>query len=511
MDTGIATSEWKVLQQHCAEMKSNHLRELNQNPQRSRQFSLHAAGITLDYSRNFCNPETIALLTQLARASHLRTAIKALFTGEIVNRSENQPALHTALRHFSMEPIYVESRNVVPDVHQVWHKMQIVSEQIRQRQYFGYNGKPLVNIVNIGIGGSDLGPKMVTYALDRKKQPGFRFYYISNLDNRHIAECLNECKPENTLFIVSSKTFTTQETLANLTYAKKWMQKTAGNTDINMHFIAVTTAAEKALEQGFLSQNIFPFWYWVGGRFSIWSAVSLSFAIAVGMERFKEFLAGAYLMDQHFAEAPFELNMPVLLALLGIWYNNFFNWHTQAIIPYSQSLVYLPDYMQQLHMESLGKSVQQDGTPVDYATGYVLWGGVGTNSQHSFHQLLLQGTPIVPCDFVLPLSANNIESNHDEMFANCLAQSETFAFGHEDINAVPACEAIYGNRPHNLIKLDEINSRTLGALIAMYEHKIYAQSIIWRINAFDQWGVQRGKKLAQDILSQMRTHTVASV
>jgi len=493
----IKSKAWKLLQRHQQKMQNKTLRELKtENYNFLQTIELKEAGIALNFAHNFCTQKTLALLDQLAKENRLQVAIQALISGAEVNRTEHRPALHTSLRNMSLDPIYVNGHNVMPDIQAVWDKMQKFSDLIRAQKYLGYSGEPIVNIVNIGIGGSELGPKMMLYALKELKTANLNFYFVSNLDPEQIHECLKSCDPKKTLFIVSSKSFETHETLVNYSIAKEWMLKTSGENNIENHFVAVTSAVEKAKVQGFKQEHIFPLWSWVGGRYSIWSATSLGLVIAIGMQNFKEFLTGAFLMDRHFIETPNTRNIPVILGLLGIWYNNFYNWNTQAVIPYAQLLVLLPEYLQQLHMESLGKHIKNNGQPVDYATGYVLWGGVGTNSQHSFHQFLLQGTTIVPCDFILPLQGET-----DEMMANCLAQSEILAYGH---GAHSPHKIIEGNRPHNIITLNAINPRSLGALIALYEHKIYVQSIIWRIDAFDQWGVQQGKKLAQRILQLLR-------
>lgn len=513
MDTSqsvIQTLEWKALQSHMAQMAAKPLSHLfAENHQRFSHFTLSAAGIFLDYSNNHCDTDTLQLLCQLAERCELPKAIHDLFNAEVVNRSEKRPALHTALRDSSAAALLVAGRNIIPDIQAALQRMEMISLKIREGQYLGFSGRPITSIVNIGIGGSDLGPKMAVYALRAEQHPSLRMHFVSNLDNRHLEECLSYCDPATTLFIVSSKTFTTHETLSNLNQAKKWVQQAAVGQSITQHFMAVTAATDKALSFGFAEEAILPFWSWVGGRYSLWSAVGLSIAIAIGMPKFKELLEGAYAMDQHFKTAPLNKNMPVLLGLIGIWYSNFFKCQTQAVIPYYQGLNYLPDYLQQLCMESLGKSVQYNGTDVAYTTGSIIWGGQGTNTQHSFHQLLLQGTHQVPTDFVFPLKVRDKNSNHHEMIANCLAQSEVFTFGYTPGVADAVDEVlrshvkIGGNRPHNLIMLEDMTPKTLGALIALYEHKVYVQSVIWRINAFDQWGVQRAKQLTETILAQL--------
>lgn len=502
------TLEWKALESHYAQMANTSLTTLfSENPNRFRDFSLSAAGISVDYSHNHCNVDTIALLYQLAYRLELPRAIQDLLCGEVVNRSEKRPALHTALRDLQSDCLLISGKNIIMDIKRVQQRMGEICEKIRQGSYLGYSGQPIRRIINIGIGGSDLGPKMLTYALQAFLHPEFRFHFVSNLDQRHLNECLQDADPERTLFIVSSKTFTTHETRSNLQKARQWLQQAAGQRDISSHFIAVTAAPDQAMQLGFIESCILPFWSWVGGRYSLWSGVSLSVAIAIGMELFQEFLAGAYAMDQHFKTAPLEKNLPVILALLGVWYSNFFHCQTQAIIPYYQGLNYFPDYLQQLSMESLGKSVQYNGAEVDYATGVVIWGGQGTNSQHSFHQLLLQGTHMVPTDFILPLRVPDKNNNQQEMIAHCLAQSEVFTNGYCPDSTIDEVLRphlkIPGNRPHNLILLDALDPKSMGALIALYEHKVYVQSVIWRINAFDQWGVQRAKQLTETILDQL--------
>ena len=499
------SQQWQALMQHQQLMQVKHLKDLHHdNPDRHSQFSFAGAGILLDYSNNHCDHTTVKLLAELAEASQLKQAITDLFSGQVVNRSENQPALHSALRNFSDTSLLVSGKNILLDVRAAWEQMDLFSRAIREGTYCGYSGKPIKHIVNIGIGGSDLGPKMAISALSHLVHPDLKFYFVSNLDEGDIGRCLQHCDPETTLFIVSSKSFSTHETLANLKVARNWLANAAhGKSDAaSNQIIAVSSNVDAAIDHGFSKENILPFWRWVGGRYSIWSAVSLSLAIAIGMDQFKAFLAGAHAMDQHFAEAPFTENLPVMLGMLRIWYNNFFNFTTQAIIPYTQNLSYFPEYLQQLFMESLGKSVKNDGSPVFCATGGIIWGGVGTNTQHSFHQLLLQGTQTVPTDFIFPIRAQTSTINHEEMIANCLAQSEVFTYG--DDQSQNTSKTIKGNIPHNIIMLDEMSPHCLGALIALYEHKAYVQSVIWGINPFDQWGVQRGKVIMPGILAQLR-------
>ena len=495
------SDEWQKLDQHAQEIFHVSLSDLKKNTaNRFDLYSLNAAGIILDFSNNHLNSKTMQLLFRLAERVNLSAAIDHLFNGEVVNSSEGCAALHTALR--DLDAYFQIDKRFASEIQVVRTKMLQFVDAIRQGEYRGYQQESIQHVVNIGIGGSDLGPKMVYQALQAYQDIRLDFHFVSNLDEAGICKVLKQCNPGRTLFIVSSKSFTTLETLSNLAIARKWMQTAAGNVEVNQHFIAVTAAPLKAAQHGFLPKFTLPFWDWVGGRYSIWSAVGLSLAIAIGRENFLNFLAGAHAMDVHFKTAPFSENLPVVLGLIGVWYNNFFRYQSRAIIPYYQGLSLLPNYLQQLSMESLGKCVTADGYPVDYATGEVVWGGVGTNSQHSFHQLLLQGTHAIATDFVLPITLKEKNEAHLGMIANCLAQSRIFTEGFSSTKHVE--RVIAGNRPHNLILLEKMTPYSLGALIALYEHKVYVQSILWRINAFDQWGMQRSKEVAKEVFDELR-------
>ncbi len=492
--------EWKALEQHCNEISTQTLNDLfaTQTDRRQR-YSVDAAGLRLDYSKNLCNDKTLNLLMRLARVRQLDAAVKALFSGECVNTTERAPALHTALRHSLVNDV-----NVSAQVRESQRKMASFVQKIRGQEYLGVSGKPIQQIVNIGIGGSDLGPKMAVYALEDYAHPELEFYFVSNLDQGHIKRILKKLDPETTLFIISSKSFSTKETLLNAQTAKRWLRDAlpqgVKESDLSPHFIAVTAQVDRAEAFGIPLAYVLPLWSWVGGRYSIWSTVGFSLALAIGMERFYDFLAGANAMDKHFANAPFEENMPVMMALISIWCCNFLHCQTRAIIPYTQSLLHFPHYLQQLHMESQGKRVQHDGSPVQYATGAIIWGGVGSNTQHSFHQLLFQGTQPVPIDIILPLRDDKNQEPVD-LIANCLAQSELLAFGYEAKDC--SYKSIRGNCSHNMIFMDAMTPKALGALLALYEHKVYVQSVLWNIDAFDQWGVERGKLLATSIAKKL--------
>jgi glucose-6-phosphate isomerase len=517
------TAVWHNLEKHQLETGKLNMRDLStKDPERFQKFSLQAAGLFLDYSKNNITSKTMELLLQLAQEANLTTKIEAMFTGKTINATENRAVLHTALRNPKNDPINVDGINIMPEIHNALKSVLECAEQIRNGNWLGYSGKKITDVVNIGIGGSDLGPAMVVNALLPYKINTINCHFVSNVDGSHISETLKYLNPETTLFIVASKTFTTQETLCNADTAKEWLEQKATNKKASLrHFIAVTAKPKKAEEFGIAKQNIFPFWDWVGGRYSLWSAIGLSIAIAIGTENFKAFLTGANEMDNHFRHTPFAANMPVIMALTGIWQINFSHTKSYAILPYDQYLSLLPAYLQQLEMESNGKSVDIHGQTLDYATSPIIWGGVGTNGQHAFHQLLLQGTQKIPIDFIIPINSHNqIGSHHLYLFANCLAQSQALMYGktHEEAeqellasgvsNAIAKelaqHKAISGNNPSNTIVVDKITPKTLGALIALYEHKVFVQGIIWNINSFDQWGVELGKQLAQKIIPQLQ-------
>jgi glucose-6-phosphate isomerase len=487
------------------------------DPQRFARFSLESGQVFLDYSKNRINQETMELLFSLARDMDLERKISSMFSGEKINTTENRSVLHIALRNRSNRSILVNGQDEMPRVNDVLEKMRAFTRKVRQGEWLGWTGKPVTDVVNIGIGGSDLGPKMATKALSAFRRPGLKTHFVSNVDPAHLENTLVGLDPETTLFIIASKTFTTQETMLNATRARQWFIKKAGDEQhVSGHFVAVSTNTEKVREFGINPENMFEFWDWVGGRFSLWSAIGLPIAMSVGMERFEELLQGAHEMDEHFKNSPLEKNLPVILGLLGVWYVNFFKTETHALLPYSQYLEDFPAYMQQGEMESNGKRVTLQGQIVDYETGPVIWGAPGTNGQHAFHQLLHQGTRIVPCDFIIfARQPGHDPRQHRLLMANYLAQTEALMAGktasevqeemkslgksQEEIEDLLPHRTFPGNRPSNSILLPELSPRSLGALIALYEHKIFVQGVIWNINSFDQWGVELGKALAKNI------------
>jgi len=518
-----ASSAWQALAAHHREMNGRHMRELfAADPDRFRRFSLQHDDLLLDYSKNRIDQQTLALLLDLARAADLPGWIEKMFRGEKINFTENRAVLHVALRNRSNAPILVDGVDVMPQVNAVLEKMGRFSTAVRDGQWRGHSGKPISDIVNIGIGGSDLGPVMVTEALRPYWQAGLRPHFVSNIDGTHLAETLRGLDPETTLFIVASKTFTTQETLTNAHSARDWLLAALGDeAAVARHFVALSTNREAVQAFGIDPENMFEFWDWVGGRYSLWSAIGLSIAITIGMERFEELLAGAHDMDEHFRSAPLEANMPVILGLLGIWYNNFFAAQTHAILPYDQYLHRFPAYFQQGDMESNGKRVDRDGQVVDYSTGPVIWGEPGTNGQHAFYQLIHQGTKLVPADFLAPMESHNpIGRHHEILLSNFFAQTEALMRGKnadearaelaaaglsgEALERLLPHKVFPGNRPTNSLLFRKLTPHTLGRLIALYEHKIFTQGIIWRINSFDQWGVELGKQLAQAILPELQ-------
>lgn len=491
------------------------------DPQRFTKHSLAVDDILLDYSKNRITEETLPLLFALARQADLKSWVERMFSGDKINVTEQRAVLHVALRNRSNRPVRVDGVDVMPEVNRVLAQMKTFAESVRNGTWKGYTGKPITDIVNIGIGGSDLGPVMVCEALRPYAKLGLRAHFVSNVDGTHIAETLKPLNPETTLFIIASKTFTTQETLTNAHTAREWFLKTARDeTAVAKHFVAVSTNAKAVAQFGIDTRNMFEFWDWVGGRYSLWSAIGLPIALYIGMGNFEALLAGAHEMDEHFRSAPFEKNMPVILALLGIWYGNFFGAQTHAILPYDQYLHRFPAYFQQGDMESNGKSVTRDGERVDYATGPVIWGEPGTNGQHAFYQLLHQGTPLVPADFIAPVATHNpIGDHHSILLSNFFAQPEALMKGKTEHEARAelvqagmsgaALEKLLphkvfsGNKPSNSIMLKKITPQSLGALIALYEHKIFVQGVIWNINSYDQWGVELGKQLAQKILPEL--------
>lgn len=491
---------WPTLNKHAHMMTSVHMRDLfTQNKNRYNQFSLDAAGLFLDYSKNRITSETVDLLIDLAKQCQLNAAIEQQFTGAMMNHTEQRAVLHTALRDSSSRPIYVNNENIKPLVHQTLQRMEMFAERIRMSN--------ITDVIHLGIGGSDVGPAMIYKALHNDHHSGPLCHFISYLDSEHIAQKLKTLNPATTMVLVVSKSFTTTETLTNAELLSAWL----GPTKIATQFMAVTMRVDRAKNFGIQEGNIFPMWDWVGGRYSLWSAVGLSLAIALGMETFRELLAGAELMDQHFRHTEFHNNMPVILGMLGIWYNNFFDAKTSAVIPYSHRLSLLPNYLQQSHMESQGKRVNTKGESITHNTGAILWGGVGTDSQHSFHQLLMQGQHLVPVDFILPQRHTVNGALNKQLIANCLAQSQALMCGYipEKKDSLEPHKIILGNNPSNTIMFVALTPKTLGALVALYEHKIFVQSVIWGINAYDQWGVERGKVLAQSILDEIETGNVS--
>jgi len=487
------------------------------------KFSVYFEDMLFDYSKNRIDEKGIALLIQLARECRLNDAITAMFNGEAINVTENRPVLHTALRNQSNIPVLVDGKDVMPDVNAVLQHMKTFSQQVIDGSWKGYTGKEITDVVNIGIGGSDLGPVMVTEALKAYKTR-LNLHFVSNVDGTHIAETLKGLNADTTLFLIASKTFTTQETMANANSAREWFLKAgAAEADIAKHFAALSTNASAVEKFGIDTQNMFGFWDWVGGRYSLWSAIGLSIALGVGFNNFEALLGGAHAMDNHFRETELEQNIPVIAALLGVWYNNFFGAQSQAILPYDQYLHRFAAYFQQGDMESNGKYVDRNGDVVDYQTGPIIWGEPGTNGQHAFYQLIHQGTKLIPCDFIAPAQSHNpLGEHHTLLLSNFFAQTEALMNGkseeevvaelqaagksEEEIEKLAPFKVFEGNRPTNSILLKKITPRSLGSLIAMYEHKIFVQGIIWNIYSFDQWGVELGKQLAGKILPELRTN-----
>jgi glucose-6-phosphate isomerase len=510
--------EWQALAAHFQASHETEMRELfAKDPARAERFQVEALGIYLDYSKNRITDETLKALLALAEKSGLRAKIDAMFAGEKINTTEGRAVLHTALRAPTGASIIVDGKNVVPEVHAVLAKMSEFAERVRSGAWKGHTGKSIKNVVNIGIGGSDLGPYMATEALRHYSARHLTFRFVSNVDATDFAEATHDLDPEETLFIVCSKTFTTQETLGNAKTARDYLvAKLKDPTAVKKHFVAVSTNAEEVAKFGIDTANMFGFWDWVGGRYSYDSAVGLSLMLAIGGQAFNDMLAGFHAMDEHFRTAPFAQNMPVLLALLGVWYNNFYGAETFAVLPYDQYLARLSAYLQQLDMESNGKRVTLKGDTVDYQTGPILWGQPGTNGQHAFYQLIHQGTKLVPCDFIgFVHSLNPIGSHHDLLMANFFAQTEALAFGKtaEEVakEGVPPALTTHktfpGNRPTNTILCDRLTPSMLGKLVALYEHKVFVQGVIWQINSFDQWGVELGKVLAKRIGSELEAKT----
>jgi glucose-6-phosphate isomerase len=500
------------LQAHRSWMTTTHMRDLfAADPARAERFSLQVDDVLLDYSKNRVTDETMALLIRLAEEADVAGWRERMFGGEAINNTEGRAVLHVALRNRGNCPIMVDGEDVMPKVNAVIEKMAAFAEQVRSGARRGYSGERITDVVNIGIGGSDLGPQMAVQALAPYRHPQLKVHFISNVDGAHVKEALESLNPATTLFIVASKTFTTQETMSNAHHARTWfLAQARDDRHIAGHFVAVSTNREAVTAFGIDPANMFEFWDWVGGRYSLWSAIGLSIMLAVGAERFDELLDGAHAMDAHFRDAPLDRNMPVILALLGVWYNNFFGAESQAILPYDHALRSLPAYLQQADMESNGKSVDRDGRAVDYATGPIVWGATGINGQHAFFQLLHQGTRLVPADFIVSVEPHDdLQDHHDLLLANFLAQTEALMRGrtHEETQLQASQfvqhKVFEGNHPSNAILLQKLTPHALGMLIALYEHKIFVQGVIWKLNSYDQWGVELGKQLARRILPEL--------
>lgn len=523
LKSGVNKSRaWKKLERHCKKMKKLHMRELfEKDNSRASKFSIQLESLLFDYSKNRITEKTMAYLIDLAKSRGLEDKIKAMFSGERINITENRAVLHTALRNRANTPVYVDGENVMVKINEVLAKMRKFSEAVRFGEFKGHTGKKLNNIVNIGIGGSDLGPKMAVEALKKYKAKDINTYFISNIDGTACAEVLNKIDPETTLFIVASKTFTTVETLTNAKTCRKWLVDALGEHAVSKHFVALSTNTQKVKEFGIDPENMFEFWDFVGGRYSMWSAIGLSIAIAVGMDNFEKMLDGAYAMDMHFLHTDFAHNIPVILALLGIWNSNFFGLRSNALVPYDQYLSLIPAYMQQLEMESNGKFVSMGNDFIKYNTGTVLFGGPGTDVQHSFFQMLHQGTTPIPVDFIIPaISHNEIGEHHEILVSNVLAQGEALMRGKtvkeaaaelaakgknkEEVNFLKKFKSFPGNNPSNTIVFKKIDPYALGMLVAMYEHKVFVQGVIWDIDSFDQFGVELGKEMATNILPELQ-------
>ena len=519
------TASWKALEAHYETMKATHMRDLFANDaNRFKKFSTQFEDILLDYSKNILNQETIDLLVKLAEETDLQSAIDSMFSGQKINQTEGRAVLHVALRNQSNTPIIVDGEDVMPKINAVLAKMEAFSEKLISGEWKGYTGKAITDIVNIGIGGSDLGPVMVTEALRAYKKDHLNAHFVSNVDGTHMAETLKPLNPETTLFIIASKTFTTQETMTNAFSARDWFLNTAKDkNEVAKHFVAVSTNANGVQDFGIAADNMFEFWSWVGGRYSLTSAIGLSIACTIGYNNFKEMLGGFHAMDLHFKNAPMSENVPVLLALIGIWYNNFFGAESESILPYDQYLHRFAAYFQQGNMESNGKYVDRNGDKVGYQTGPIIWGEPGTNGQHAFYQLIHQGTKLIPCDFIAPANSHNpLGDHHTKLLSNFFAQTEALMMGKDEATVVAELEqqgksadeiaflkafkVFEGNKPTNSILVKKITPHALGSLIAMYEHKIFVQGVIWNVFSFDQWGVELGKQLAKKILPELESN-----
>jgi glucose-6-phosphate isomerase len=516
------TTAWKKIKQHAKKMSTVHMKELfAEEPDRYKKYAFCFNDIVIDFSKNIIKDKTIKLLLQLADECKLKEAIEAMFEGELINETEQRSVLHTALRNFSGKPIYSEGKNVMEDVHRVQEQMKRFCARVRSGEWKGYTGKKIKYIVNIGIGGSDLGPFMVTEALKPYWKEDIQPFFVSNVDATHMVDTLKKITPDETLFLIASKTFTTQETMTNAHTARDWFLQSAKNEQhVASHFVALSTNEKEVTKFGIAKENMFEFWDWVGGRYSLWSAIGLSIALTIGYENFEELLRGAFDVDQHFRETKLDKNIPVCMALISLWYINFFGAQTEAILPYDQYMHRFPAYFQQGNMESNGKSVDRNGEPVTYQTGPIIWGEPGTNGQHAFYQLIHQGTLLIPCDFIAPAQSHNpIGDHHQKLLSNFFAQTEALMNGkteeevekellkqgknEEEIARLTPFKIFAGNKPTNSILVKKITPRSLGQLIAFYEHKIFVQGVIWNIFSFDQWGVELGKQLANKILPEL--------
>ncbi len=512
---------WRKLWHHYEATKLNHMRELfAQDPQRAERYWLEVGGLKLDYSKNRITDETLAGLFELARESGLPEQMQAMFAGEKINNTENRAVLHVALRNRSNTPILVDGEDVMPKVNSVLERMGKFAHAVRCGDWLGYTNQVITDVVNIGIGGSDLGPLMMCSALKNFGHPRLRMHFVSNVDGAQLRDVLEKVHPETTLFIIASKTFTTQETITNANTAREWFLREASEQDIAKHFVAVSTNQKAVAQFGIDTNNMFEFWDWVGGRYSLWSAIGLPIMLYLGEENFIQMLEGAHLMDQHFINTPLEQNMPVILAMVGIWYINYYGGGSHVVAPYDQHLHRLPKFIQQLDMESNGKQVTRDGKAVETETGPIIWGETGINGQHAFFQLLHQGTHITPIDLIASLAKrSNLPGHHEILLSNVFAQAEAFMRGktpdevrvelraqgmaEDAIEALVPHKTFSGNRPTNMILLDKVDPFNMGSLIAMYEHKVFVQGVIWGINSFDQWGVELGKQLAKTILAEL--------
>lgn len=507
-------NSYSALKTHYEHIKDVHMRQLfADDANRAEKFTLRLDDFLLDYSKNRINDETMHLLFDLSKEANVEEMRDKMFAGEKINFTENRAVLHTALRNMSDRPVYVDGKDVMPQIRTVLEKMRIFSEKVRSGEWKGATGKPITDIVNIGIGGSDLGPFMATEALKKYSQRNLKMHFVSNVDGTAIAETLAVCPPETTLFLVASKTFTTQETMTNAQTARNWFVQALGEAAIPKHFVALSTNTEEVEKFGIDKENMFEFWSFVGGRYSMWSAIGLSIMLSIGYDNFSELLQGAFEMDEHFRNAPMEENMPIIMALLGIWYHDFFGAETYAVLPYDQYMHRFPAYLQQLDMESNGKSVDKDGHFISYPTGPILFGEPGTNGQHSFYQLIHQGTHLIPCDFIAPVfSLNETGEHHNILLANVLAQPEALMLGKnaEQLRAEGVAEELIpfktfeGNKPTNTILFDKLTPKNLGRLVALYEHKVFVMGILLNIDSFDQWGVELGKVLAKKILPELK-------